>query len=80
MNKPQPINAVDVIRRSFRHLDSRLISHGERVAYILMKMLEETRRYTIKEKHDIFMLGLLHDIGAYKDSEIDSMLSFDTDE
>ncbi len=80
MNKPQPINAVDIIRCSFQHLNPRLTSHGERVAYILMKMLEETRRYTSQEKHDIFMLGLLHDIGAYKDSEIDSMLSFDSDE
>lgn len=78
MNKPQLTNIVDIICRSFRHVDSRLISHGERVAYILMKMLEETKRYTLQEKHDIFMLGLLHDIGAYKDSEIDSMLSFDT--
>ena len=80
MSRPQLINVVDVICRSFRHLDSRLISHGERVGYILMKMLEETRRYTPQEKNDIFMLGLLHDIGAYKDNEIDSMLSFDTDE
>lgn len=80
MNKPGPINVVDIICRSFRHLDPRLISHGERVSYILMKMLEETRRYTLQEKHDIFMLGLLHDIGAYKDSEIDAMLSFDTEE
>ncbi len=80
MNRPQLINIVDVICRAFRHLDSRLISHGERVGYILMKMLEETKRYTPQEKHDIFMLGLLHDIGAYKDCEIDSMLSFDTDD
>ncbi len=80
MNKPQPINAVDIIRCSFQHLNPRLTSHGERVAYILMKMLEETRRYTSQEKHDIFMLGLLHDIGAYKEGEIDSMLNFDTDD
>lgn len=80
MNKPQPINVVNIICHSFRHLDPRLISHGERVSYILMKMLEETGRYTLQEKHDIFMLGLLHDIGAYKDNETDSMLSFDTEE
>ncbi len=80
MNKPEPINVVEIICHSFRHMDPRLISHGERVSYILMKMLEETRRYTLQEKHDIFMLGLLHDIGAYKDSEIDAMLSFDTEE
>lgn len=80
MNRPQPINIVDLIYGSFRYLDPRLISHGERVSYILMKMLEETKRYTLQEKRDIFMLGLLHDIGAYKDTEIDSMLSFDSDE
>ncbi len=77
MNGAPLINIVDVICHSFRHLDPRLINHGERVAYILMKMLEETRRYTEEEKQSIFMLGLLHDIGAYKEKEIDSMLSFD---
>ena len=65
MNGPPLINIVDVIRHSFHHLDPRLINHGERVAYILMKMLEDTRRYTQQEKQNIFMLGLLHDIGAY---------------
>ncbi|MCI8300549.1 MAG: HD domain-containing protein [Lachnospiraceae bacterium] len=77
MNSQPLINIVDVICQSFHHLDPRLINHGERVAYILMKMMEETNRYTQQEKHDIFMLGLLHDIGAYKEKEIDSMLSFD---
>lgn len=77
MGNSQLINIVDVICHSFRYLDARLINHGERVSYILMKMLEDTSYYTKQEKQDIFMLGLLHDIGAYKEEEIDSMLSFD---
>ncbi len=77
MGGSQLISIVDVICHSFRHLDPRLINHGERVAYILMKMLADTSYYTKQEKQDIFMLGLLHDIGAYKEEEIDSMLSFD---
>ncbi|TGY91480.1 HD domain-containing protein [Petralouisia muris] len=77
MSSSQLINIVEVICHSFRHLDPRLINHGERVAYILMKMLEDTSYYTKQEKQDIFMLGLLHDIGAYKGEELDSMLSFD---
>ncbi len=77
MKKVPLINIVDVICHSFRHLDPRLINHGERVAYILMKMLDDTNRYTKQEKQDIFMLGLLHDIGAYKEKELDSILSFD---
>lgn len=77
MNSSQLINIVDVICHSFRHVDPRLINHGERVSYILMKMLADTSYYTKQEKQDIFMLGLLHDIGAYQEDEIDSMLSFD---
>lgn len=80
MNSSQLINIVDVIRHSFCHLDPRLINHGERVSYILMKMLTDTSYYTKQEKQDIFMLGLLHDIGAYREDEIDSMLSFDMDD
>ncbi|EOS45646.1 HD domain-containing protein [Lachnospiraceae bacterium JLR.KK009] len=80
MGGSQLISIVDVICHSFRHLDPRLINHGERVAYILMKMLADTSYYTKQEKQDIFMLGLLHDIGAYKEEEIDSMLSFDMDD
>lgn len=80
MKEKELFNIVDVICHSFRHLDPRLISHGERVAYILLKMLWENNRYSPSEKHNIFMLGLLHDIGAYKDDEIDSMLSFDTED
>ena len=46
MSSSQLINIVDVISHSFRHLDPRLIDHGERVAYILMKMLTDTSYYT----------------------------------
>ncbi len=69
MSSSQLINIVDVISHSFRHLDPRLIDHGERVAYILMKMLTDTSYYTKQEKQDIFMLGLLHDIGRFRQYE-----------
>ncbi|MFG6384751.1 MAG: HD domain-containing protein [Lachnospiraceae bacterium] len=77
MSEQNLMNIVDIICHSFRHLDSRLINHGERVSYILMKMLADTNYYTSKEKQNIFILGLLHDIGAYKEDEIDEILSFD---
>lgn len=78
MNRQQIFNAVDIISHAFRYIDARLINHGERVAYILMEMLKESTEYLPQEKKDIFMLALLHDIGAYKNEEIDSMLSFDS--
>lgn len=77
MNRQQLINVTDVLRHAFQYQDPRLINHGERVAYILLNMLKDNPDYSILEKQNIFMLGLLHDIGAYKEEEIDSMLSFD---
>lgn len=76
MNEPL-INVADVICHAFSHIDPRLANHGERVAYILMKIFEDKDEISPQEKQDIFMLGLLHDIGAYKEEEIDSLLSFD---
>lgn len=70
-------NVTDIICHAFRHIDPRLDNHGERVAYILMQMFKDKSEISPKEKQNIFMLGLLHDIGAYKEAEIDSMLSFD---
>ena len=58
MNSSQLIDIVDVVCHSFRHLNPRLMNHGERVAYILMKMLEGTNYYTKQEKQDIFMLEI----------------------
>lgn len=76
MNEPL-IDVADVISHAFAHIDSRLMNHGKRVAYILMKIFEDKNEFSLQEKQDIFMLGLLHDIGAYKEEEIDSILSFD---
>lgn len=76
MNEPL-INAADVICHAFAHIDPRLMNHGERVAYILMKIFEDKDEISSQEKQDIFMLGLLHDIGAYKEEEINTVLSFD---
>ena len=71
------INIPDIICHAFRHIEPRLNSHGERVAYILMQMYKDKSEISSQEKQNIFMLGLLHDIGAYKEAEIDAMLSFD---
>ncbi len=71
------INITDIICQAYHYIDPRLNSHGERVAYILMEMFKDKSQFSPQEKQNIFMLGLLHDIGAYKEAEIDSMLSFD---
>lgn len=77
MTQEPMINAIDILRRSFVYQDARLTHHGERVAYILWKLLLDNPYYTRPEKQTIFLLGLFHDIGAYREAEIDAMLSFD---
>jgi len=60
------------------HVDSRLIDHGKRVAYLMFKILEPQRMYTDKQLRDICILAMLHDVGAYKTEEIDKMIVFET--
>lgn len=68
-----------IISRTLSHVDQRLLDHGERVAFIVQKMLELDGGYTPKEIRDIVFVSLLHDIGAYKTEEIDNMVQFETD-
>jgi len=68
---------VSVIKKVLGYLDIRLVSHGERVAYILLKMLEQENLYTKEEIRDLVFLGLVHDIGAYKTEEIDNIMEFE---
>jgi HD-GYP domain-containing protein (c-di-GMP phosphodiesterase class II) len=66
-----------LIQRTLNHVDTRLIDHGKRVSYLVSKMLEEDGMEAVEVKKFCF-LALLHDIGAYKTEEIDSMVQFET--
>lgn len=71
-------DAVHLVRDTLKRVDPRLVDHGERVAYILMKMLADDPRYTRRELESICILGIFHDIGAYKTDEIDKLVQFET--
>lgn len=70
---------LGIIRRSCNCVDSRLMDHGARVAYIASRMLLSLGKYNDREMRDICLLCLVHDIGAYKTEEISQMLKFETD-
>lgn len=72
-------NVVNIIRKTLNLIDGRLIHHGERVSYILNKMLTYEETYTKEEILSYTITGLLHDIGAYKNEELDKMVQFETD-
>lgn len=72
-------NAINIVRNTLKLLDKRLVNHGERVAYILYRMLSELDQYSEQDRKNICLLGLFHDIGAYKTEEIDKLVQFETD-
>lgn len=71
---------LGLIRRTLNRVDSRLVDHGERVAWLVGNMLDTEGLCTPRERQDLCMLALLHDVGAYKTEEIDQMVQFETED
>ncbi|WP_051280212.1 HD-GYP domain-containing protein [Anaerovorax odorimutans] len=71
-------DVINIIRNTLKLVDERLMDHGGRVAYILYNMLKHSNKYNEQEKNNICILGIFHDIGAYKTDEIDKLLKFET--
>ena len=72
-------NIVHILRQTLSMVDPRLISHGERVSYIVLKMLQYEGKHSPPEILNRCMLAVVHDIGAYKTEEIDRMVEFETE-
>lgn len=70
---------VHMVSTALQSIDARLVRHGERVAYILYHMLKQAGEAAAGINRDfLMMLGVLHDVGAYKTEEIDHMVQFET--
>lgn len=70
---------IRIVRRTLSKIDPRLVDHGERVAYIAHKIYEQCPDRSDFDFSKLFVLCLLHDIGAYKTNEIDDMVRFETE-
>jgi len=68
---------INIMERVLNHVDTRLMNHGKRVAYLIFKLLGK-RVVSDSEMRDICVLAMLHDIGAYKTEEIDKFMVFET--
>jgi len=71
-------NVISIVRKTLNYIDERLINHGERVSYILYKMLVYDNKLSRKDIISYTVAGLLHDIGAYKSEELNEMIQFET--
>jgi HD-GYP domain-containing protein (c-di-GMP phosphodiesterase class II) len=69
---------IDIMQNTLNRVDTRLVNHGKRVAYLMFKILEPARVFGGTELRDICLLSMLHDIGAYKTEEIDKLVTFET--
>ncbi len=64
--------------KALRFFDERLISHGERVAYIATKLMEELDEKIIFNPSTLYLMSIFHDIGAYKTEDINNLLKFES--
>lgn len=69
---------MHIISNMLKMQNPKLMDHGSRVGYLVAKMLEVEEK-SKKEILDSYILGLLHDVGAYKTEEIDKLVQFETE-
>ncbi|MBD5465588.1 MAG: HD domain-containing protein [Lachnospiraceae bacterium] len=71
-------NVNAIIRKTLSLVNPKIIDHGEITGYILYKMLEYENIYSEQELVDYTMLGILHDIGIYKEENVENVVDFET--
>lgn len=70
-------NLFLLICDTLKLMDENLMLHGQKVGYIMSKMLECSGEYEKYEIADFMILAALHDIGAYKTDDVHKQLTFD---
>ena len=68
---------VIIIQRTLDSMDDRLAGHGEKVAYIMYKLLKCHGGYSDEEILRMITLAVFHDIGVYKIEERDHIVAID---
>ena len=73
----------EIIRKTLGIINNKIMHHGEITGYILYKMMEYEntymeQNYTEQELVDYTMLGILHDIGLYKEDNVKNVSDFET--
>lgn len=76
-------DVYQIIRKTLGIINNKIMDHGEITGYILYKMMEyentyTDQKYTEQEMVDYTMLGILHDIGLYKEDDVKKVTDFET--
>lgn len=70
-------NLFLLICNTLNLMNPSLVKHGKRVSYIMSKMMECKGGYEKFEIADFMLLGVLHDIGAYKTDDVRKTLQYE---
>ncbi|MEG1074900.1 MAG: HD domain-containing protein [Ruthenibacterium sp.] len=70
-------NIVQMIAATLNLIDTRLVTHGERVALLAHELVLADASLQDIDMDTLFLLCEFHDIGAYKTEEIDQMVVFE---
>lgn len=73
-------NVNAIIRKTLSIINPNIMTHGEIVGYMLYKMLECEQVYSNQELLDYTLLGIMHDIGLYREEGIQNVADFETEE
>ncbi len=71
-------DVYEIIRKTLGIINAKIMNHGEITGYIMYKMLQCENQYTEQELVDYTMLGILHDIGLYKEDNVKKVSDFET--
>ena len=66
-----------IIKQTLSMVNPDIMTHGEVVGFILAKMLECENAYTKQDIADYAMLGVLHDLGLYRNKQEGSLFDFE---
>lgn len=77
MRRMSSLQFLEIVQRTLNKIDSRLVNHGEKVGYIVFVILNSMNKFNKDDIAEITLMGILHDIGAYKTEEIDDIMEFE---
>lgn len=73
------LSLYSILRRILTELNAQVIEHGERVAFMYLKMIEYCEIEDNEYIEKMMLACLAHDIGAYKTNKFLSLLRFDAE-
>ena len=80
MNLIENEKVICLVKNTLNTMDTSLVEHGHRVAYMVEQILKYSGLYEGEELRNLVLACLIHDIGAYKTEDPQKILEFELDD